>query len=93
MPEPIFGIKFEGFGEGTSFNMTLLSDRAPMEGDFYAQGGNDSYAYNSGYGELDGANILVPDTMPHPVPEPGTMLLLGSGLIGIAGWGRKRFRK
>lgn len=36
--------------------------------------------------------VYEPAPVPEPVPEPATMLLLGSGLIGLAAFGRK-FRK
>lgn len=108
MPGNIYGIKWDSSPNGLSDTWTLVTDRQPMWGDFYAKDGKDNgsnvIAYNTGFGHdtdaligngnaFDATNgrawALVPDTdggapPQEQVPEPGTVLLIGGGLLGLA---------
>jgi hypothetical protein len=50
------------------------------------------YAQHYVTGEfLEDITLTITET--NPVPEPTTMLLFGAGLAGLAGFGRKKFKK
>jgi hypothetical protein len=105
IPGTIWGIKWETAGDPLTYSFTIVTDRGPMWGDFYAKDGVDGpglyvYAYNKGFGWDTSAPIadgnaggwvLVPDTT-NGISEPGILLLLGTGLVGLAAVTRRKMK-
>lgn len=82
-------------GSGTTvndyINMAWATGGAGWDLNILRNGGNDAVSFTKAFVDIKVGEIIIQP--PSAVPEPTTMLLFGSGLIGLAAMSRRRSTK
>jgi hypothetical protein len=96
---------FSGFPNSSATKVATFLENGDSAGNHYV--GTATYNFGSFYGgglDLGGKNIILAwettcandviyEQVNNPVPEPGTMMLLGFGMLGMAIYGKRRMNK
>jgi len=88
------GFGLDDFHKDSAYALSLMGiphTASTLTINFFASGSGWQAGFDESWA-IDNVSVITESSVA-PIPEPGTLLLLGSGLLGVAGHGRKKLRR